>query len=89
MVLFLLTSPVRKLTRLGLLDAWPRGQKPPHPMMLWRVLDGAVQRGQIEQQGTGRKGDPLRYFVPNLGATWSLCLDDLPDAIADYSADQG
>ncbi len=66
----LLTCPPRKLTRQQLLQSWPEGLRPPHPVMLWRALDSGVKRGALEQEGTGRKHDPFRYFIPGLDAHW-------------------
>ena len=79
MVEHLLTSPARQLTRRQLLDAWPKKAPTPHPVMLWRALDGAVKSGKLVQEGTGCKGDPLRYAVPGLEATWRPDLRDLMD----------
>jgi hypothetical protein len=70
MVEHLLTCPARKLSRKQLLDGWPKKVPIPHPAVLWRALDGAVKDGKLAQEGTGRKGDPLRYFVPGIDATW-------------------
>ena len=79
MVEHLLTCPARQLTRRQLLNEWPKKSPTPHPVMLWRALDIAVTSGRSEQEGTGRKGDPLRYAVPGLDATWRPDLRDLMD----------
>lgn len=75
----LLTCPPRKLTRMQLLKHWPKKSPAPHPVPLWRALDGAVKNGVIEQEGSGRKRDPFRYFVPGLDATWQPDIDDILD----------
>ena len=66
----ILTSPPRKLSRLQLLNNWPKKMPTPNPAVLWRTLEGAVKSGKLGQEGTGRKGDPLRYFVPGTDAMW-------------------
>jgi hypothetical protein len=70
MVEHLLTCPPRKLSRLQLLNNWPNKVPTPNPAVLWRSLEGAVKSGKFAQEGTGRKGDPLRYFVPGTDASW-------------------
>jgi hypothetical protein len=70
MVEHLLTCPPRKRSRRQLLDDWPKRVPVPNPAVLWRALDGAVKGGKLAQEGTGRKGDPLRYFVPGTDASW-------------------
>jgi hypothetical protein len=69
-VLQLLAATGGKLTRRQLLDAWPAGRPAPHPVMLWRALAAAVRIGRLEQEGTGRRRDPFRYFLPGLDAPW-------------------
>ena len=61
----LLATPPRKLTRRQMLDVWPAGEPVPHPSLLWRTLEAAVDSGRLEQEGTGRRRDPFRYFLPD------------------------
>jgi hypothetical protein len=77
----LLTCPPRVLTRRQLLESWPKQVALPNPVTLWRALDGAVQHGKLGQDGTGKKCDPLRYFVPGTDVKWRphpLDILDLP-----------
>jgi hypothetical protein len=60
----LLSSPPRQLTRAQLLALWPREVPAPPPNRLWRLLTRAVKLGTLAQEGTGRRNDPLRYFLP-------------------------
>jgi hypothetical protein len=62
-----------------LLNEWPKQSPAPHPVVLWRTLDSAVNSGKLEQTGTGRKGDPLHYAVPGLGGTWRPDVDEILD----------
>jgi hypothetical protein len=75
----LLTSPPRKLTRMQLLEHWPKHVPLPNPVTLWRGLESAVASGKLQQEGTGRKGDPLRYFVPGMDATWTPPISEILD----------
>jgi hypothetical protein len=34
--------------------------------MLWKALDRARKRGHLAQEGSGRKSDPFRYYLPEL-----------------------
>ena len=64
----LLACPPRQLTRRQLLACWPEDLPLPHPTMLWKALDPALKRGQLFQEGAGRKSDPFRYYLPDLDA---------------------
>jgi hypothetical protein len=79
MIEHLLSCPPRKLSRMQLLNAWPKKMPTPNPVTLWRAIEGAVKLGKLEQEGTGRKGDPLRYSIPGLGATWFPDISELLD----------
>jgi hypothetical protein len=37
---------------------------------LWRWLDRAVQRSLVSCEGSGRKSDPFRYWLPERAAVW-------------------
>jgi hypothetical protein len=60
----------QKLTRLDILDEWPHDFPKPTRNTLWRWLDRAVQSGLIACEGSGRKKDPFRYWLPATEARW-------------------
>lgn len=60
----------RKLTRRALLRAWPTGGTPPTEHALWRWLDRGVHKGRLLRDGTGRKNDPYRYWLPSQEEAW-------------------
>ena len=60
----------QKLTRRDVLAEWPPDFDTPSPPALWRWLDRAVQGGQVAREGTGRKNDPFRYWLPEQEAVW-------------------
>jgi hypothetical protein len=60
----------QKLTRRDILAEWPPDFAKPHPAKLWRWLDAAVQRGLLACEGSGRKKDPFRYWLPAREAVW-------------------
>lgn len=43
----------------------------PHPVIQWQAFDATVKSGKLEVDGTGRKPDPFRYFLPGLDAEWT------------------
>ncbi|GEM_PF-5840589 len=47
----------------------PKSAKP-NAATLWRWLSRAVTMGLILIEGTGRKADPLRYWLPNAEERW-------------------
>ncbi len=59
-----LTTAVHKLTREQILEGWPHGRKKPNPTTLWRWLETATARGVLHREGSGKAGEPLRYWVP-------------------------
>ena len=81
MVERLLLQPPRMLTRFQLLKHWPRREKAPHPLSLWRSLDAAVKAGSLELAGAGTRNDPFRYGLPDLEARWSPDRDETLIAI--------
>jgi hypothetical protein len=54
----------RKLTCLQLLRAWPEDGDPPVERTLRRWLAAGVARGLVSRDGTGRKGEAYRYWLP-------------------------
>jgi hypothetical protein len=75
----LLATPPHMLTRLQILNQWPRHTKPPHPKALWRALDAAVKTGQLHQTGTGLRNDPFRYSFPEISAPWTAVDESATD----------
>ena len=59
-----------KLTRREILDDWPEDYPKPVTQTLWRWLQDAVTSKLIEVEGTGRKNDALRYWLPSSMARW-------------------
>jgi len=54
-----------KMDRREIRQEWPEDYPRPSDATLWRWLDHAVDLGLVLQQGTGRRGDPFRYWLPN------------------------
>jgi hypothetical protein len=69
-LLMVLEDAPQKLTRQDILAEWPPDFDKPNPTSLWRWLDRAVQRGLVACEGTGRKRDPFRYWLPEREAVW-------------------
>jgi hypothetical protein len=59
-----------KLTAKGILNEWPTDCRPPDPATLWRWLRRAVGDGIILQNGTGRRNDPYKYWLPASEERW-------------------
>jgi hypothetical protein len=59
----------RKLTRKEVLKDWPRGAKPDE-LTLYRWLERGVKEGKVKRQGRGCKGEPFRYWLPEVEAGW-------------------
>jgi hypothetical protein len=60
-----------KLIRRDILNQWPADFPRPADSTLWQWLCRATALGLIAQQGTGRKNDPFRYWLPAKQAEWS------------------
>src|SRR5262249_51935166 len=60
----------QKLTRQDILDEWPDDFGKPKPTTLWRWLDRAVGRSLVAREGSGRKADPYRYWLPEREGVW-------------------
>ena len=60
----------QKLTRQDILGEWPPDFDKPCLNTLRGWLDRAVERSLLACEGTGRKGDPLRYWFPQREAIW-------------------
>ncbi len=63
-VLQALAEAHHKLTRQEILDGWSGDYPRPEATTLWRWLGRAVAGGVVRQEGTGRPGDPFRYWLP-------------------------
>jgi hypothetical protein len=59
-----------KLTRQQILDSWPADFIKPPKTTLWRWLDHAVKGNLIASDGSGRRKDPFRYWLPEREANW-------------------
>ena len=66
----ILEDASQKLTRLDVLDEWPPDFDKPDRATLWRWLDRAVKLGVVACEGSGRKNDPFRYWLPEREAVW-------------------
>jgi hypothetical protein len=62
----------RKLCRRDILNEWPADQPKPDDGTLWRWLDQALAAGTVRREGTGRKNDPYRYWLPGQEELWAL-----------------
>lgn len=60
----------QKLTRLDILDEWPDDYPKPCAATLWRWLQSAVSAGLVQVEGSGKKADPLRYWLLAAEAGW-------------------
>jgi hypothetical protein len=60
----------QKLTRLDILDEWPEDFARPRPGTLWKWLKTAVAADLVKVEGSGRKADPFRYWLPAVEALW-------------------
>jgi hypothetical protein len=65
-----LEDAARPLTRRQVLEQWPEDHQAPALLTLWRLLDHAVLQGQAQRDGTGRRNDPYRYWLPGHEARW-------------------
>ncbi len=60
----------RELTRAEIPTAWPADFSCPKPTTLRKWLDEAFDRGLIQREGSGRRSEPFRYFLPEKMAKW-------------------
>lgn len=60
----------QKLTRLDILEEWPADFDKPSATVLRKWLDRAVDRALLACEGSGRKSDPFRYWLPEREAVW-------------------
>lgn len=57
-----------KLTRPQILAAW--SGKQPGDATLWRWLERAGDQGLVLREGSGRRGDAFRYWLPGRDVPW-------------------
>ena len=70
-LLGVLSGATGRLTRPGILTAWPAGCRKPDPVTLWRWLTHGVSAGTIRRSGRGRKADPFVYWLPGKEVEWA------------------
>jgi AAA domain len=70
----ILADASRKFTRLDIRRAWKTPDRPAR-WSLHRALEQAVAEGKLKKDGTGLKGSPFRYWLPEREAAW--CADPL------------
>jgi hypothetical protein len=65
-----LADAPQKLTRRDILDEWPPDFDKPSAGTLAKWLNRAVERSLIAREGTGRKSDPFRFWLPAREEVW-------------------
>jgi AAA domain len=60
----------QKLTRNDILDEWPDDFPKPCGGTLWKWLQDAIAADLVQVEGTGKKSDPLRYWLSATEARW-------------------
>jgi hypothetical protein len=66
----ILEGAPKKLARAQIARRWPPDVEAPPDVTLWRWLDRAVAQGLLLREGTGRRGDPYRYWLPDQEEKW-------------------
>jgi hypothetical protein len=69
-VLMVLEEAHHPLTRREMLAAWPADFPKPAEATLWKWLSRAAELGLARMQGSGRRSDPFRYWLPSAEAKW-------------------
>jgi hypothetical protein len=70
----------QKLTRREALRFWPPDHPKPSPPTAWAWLERAVAAGLVARDGTGRRNDPFRYWLPEREHLFSYVdRDPIPD----------
>jgi hypothetical protein len=75
----LLEDALHKLTQRELLEQWPTHLPKPTEVTVWRWLERALSQGQVLREGTGRKNDPYRYWLPGQEDKWRQSPFYLPE----------
>jgi hypothetical protein len=65
-VVMVLEEAHHPLTRHEILAEWPSDFPKPAEITLWKWLSRATELGLASMQGTGRKKDPFRYWLPSM-----------------------
>lgn len=65
-----LEEATRKLTRRDILDEWPPDFQKPGITALTAWLKRAAGVGMVACEGSGKKRDPFRYWLPEREAVW-------------------
>jgi hypothetical protein len=60
-----------RLTRQQIRAQWPADYPRPDEITLWRWLDRAVVAGKVLRDGTGRRNEPFRYWLPGAEEQWA------------------
>jgi hypothetical protein len=60
----------QKLTREDILGEWPADFDKPSPSNLRKWLIRAVDRALVACEGSGRRADPFRYWLPATEVVW-------------------
>jgi hypothetical protein len=76
-VRLVLEEAPQKLTRLDILDEWPPDFEKPNAVTLSKWLNRAADTGLIAREGSGRKSDPFRFWLPQREEVWkqNLCYE--------------
>jgi hypothetical protein len=80
-----LEQTLTKLTRTEIIHHWPEDQRKPSAVWVWRLLERAVERGEIKRDGAGTRMDPFCYWLPSLEQKWqedplARCLEQVAEA---------
>jgi hypothetical protein len=70
LIRMVLEDAPRKLTRQDILHDWPPDFDKPNPGTLSIWLNRALDRALLAREGTGRKSNPFRFWLPEREATW-------------------
>ena len=65
-----LLDATHKLTRQEILEGWPADYERPLAKTLWRWLEQALTRGLVLREGSGRRNDAFRYWLPGQEERW-------------------
>jgi hypothetical protein len=60
----ILANAYTKHSQEELLEQWPTDRVCPNRTTLYRWLRAAVEAGRVSCEGTGTRGDPFRYWLP-------------------------
>jgi hypothetical protein len=66
----LFEDAAQKLTRIDILNEWPEDYDKPSATTLRTWLDHLVKNSLVACEGTGRRGDPFRYWFPRCEEIW-------------------